>query len=128
MGFISRLTDKEIMTLLQLGDFFDCDSVYNLALLEVMARIRSLQTSATDPRALVHALCCRLCCEFVQVADFFGAHHLKLRDGSHAPDSSEIVDAIKSGPESTFILRAIASAAYTRFCLAPFFPPAPPKP
>jgi hypothetical protein len=46
MGFVSRLTDKEIMTLLQLGDFFDCDSVFSLALLEVMARIRSSQTPA----------------------------------------------------------------------------------
>ena len=56
MGFVSRLTDKEIMTLLHLGDFFDCDSVFSLALLEVMARIRSLQTPATDSRARVCSL------------------------------------------------------------------------
>jgi|LakMenEpi03Aug12_release.lakeMendotaPanAssembly.Ray.scaffolds.fasta_scaffold3014048_1 hypothetical protein len=56
MGFVSRLTDKEIMALLQLGDFFDCDSVFSLALLEVMARIRSLQTPATDSRARVCSL------------------------------------------------------------------------
>ena len=41
MGFVSRLSDTEILILLRLGDFFDCESVFGLALLETMARLRS---------------------------------------------------------------------------------------